>query len=301
MSVSGGLSSTQIVTWNDVAITAESGKSFAKIAPQSQASGDEPLDKKIAYHANRSEQFWFEDQIQLGEQKLLELPIYQTVGFEFESEAAQVSLDIMPPPWFTLPGNLYAITPKVTPLESQLFMLNDINHAPLEHASCQSKGCAQIEVLTDDGAIRVNYYKGQTLSFIANGNTCVYDPKALGERFLKTYCLPGVSDKNDDQRPDGPAPIYQLDDSDTKNQTPYLYAGRLRCADDAHALIDELKKAKIAIKEVEIASQHYLYIPVLTKSTAKQRQLLLKLDKIQTQQFAHQSRQTEKPPDEQKS
>lgn len=273
-SLSGSLSGTQIVTLQEAIATNKRSQSFVALEPHWNEEGNNnPL--KVNYVVTKNQDYWYRDVVEVGERRLVDLPIYTEVDFTLDVESKRVDASEVDGRLFTLPGTYHRINNEVTPILSQVFILNDMNGDPVRFVRCLGKGCGSVETLSDDGVFRLNFKRNRTFKLVSNRRMCVYDPDRIGERYIQAYCLPGL-DSSEGQlvRKEMPeTDIPQLED-----EQPLLYIGKYEMGEATEEILARLTKAGLTSKSINVGGERYVYVRYQDVYTSAQRALLETLD-----------------------
>ncbi|RZP95249.1 hypothetical protein D8T54_13765, partial [Vibrio vulnificus] len=272
-SLSGNISGTQIVSSQGVKATSERGLSFMALEPYWDDSSTGPS-AKVNYTAIKDERYWYGEAVNVGEAKLVELPVYTEVDFALDVESEGIDATALDGRFFAMPGTYYRLNNEVSPLMSQVFILNDMNGEPIQFARCIGDGCKGVEELSDDGVFRVNFKRNAPFKLISEKRLCVYNPDRMGDRYVQAYCLPGL-DSLDGQlvRHDEVPTVAQV-----KNTQALLYIGKFESTEETKQILSRLEEVGLAFKSVEVGSEQYVYVQYKEVYTIAQRTLLESLD-----------------------
>ncbi|PSV87945.1 TcfC E-set like domain-containing protein [Photobacterium angustum] len=272
-SLSTTLSGSQILSSDGGALTYQKGSAFVAIEPEfTEPSKQKEI--KLKYDIIRDGQYWYRDSVSALQGQMIDLSPYTEVAFELNAEADNVDIENNNYRHFVHPGTYYQLDSKVTPLESQTFILNDMFGKPIPAVRCIGEGCKSVEPLSDDGVYRVNFRKNSPFKLISEKRLCVYDSDLMGEQYIYAYCLPGLDDIND-----------QIVWSDIPNlikdndvERALLYIGKYESTEQAKHFLTLLKEVGLESKAIEVANAQYVYVRYLEQYTTAQRSLLESLD-----------------------
>ncbi|MGR5235675.1 TcfC E-set like domain-containing protein [Vibrio alfacsensis] len=284
-SVSGSLSGTQILSRHGAAMTHERGVSFVHIAPQypnssgrrdnadnSNESNNSHDRIAIKYNMLRDGQFSYRDEL-IGDSQLLDLTPYSHIEFTLDAEADNVDIENKEYRHFVMPGSYYQLNSKVTPLESRLFVLNDMFDQPVSSARCIGEGCVSIEPVSEDGVFRVNYRQGAPFKIVSSQRLCVQNTALKSASYAQAYCLPGL-----DESQDRLAWSNQLELNNKAGEGTLLYLGKYELNEESSRIVSHLIKVGLALKTVEIDKTIYVYVKFQDYFTQAQRTLLESLN-----------------------
>lgn len=260
-SISSTMTSTQIVSSNDVLVTSERGKSFVHVKPQWITVPED--DSSITYSIYKDGTVRYEGMVGAEKSFVKSLPVHSEVCFELDTEYSDVEVDNKYMKRFTSPGTYYELDSEVTPLKSQIFLLNDIEGESVSTAACSGDGCKTIEPLSTDGVFRITYRDNESFNLVSDDRICVFNPKSFGERYVKSYCLEGILD------------------SDDENKHAYenmKYIGVYESNKHTILILERLKELGIASKFVEVGNKLFVYVKVNETMSIAQTQTLSELE-----------------------
>ncbi|HIF9079025.1 TPA: TcfC E-set like domain-containing protein [Photobacterium damselae] len=269
-SLSGNLSGTQILSAQGGALTHQRGKSFIELAPTL------PKDKtvQLQYDVIKNGDYWYRDKLNANSVKMLDVSPYSEVDIKLNAEAENVDIKNNQYQHFVMPGMYYQLNSELIPLESQLFVFNDLFGKPITSLRCLGDGCENVEELSDDGVYRLNYRSQKPFKLISDKRLCVYNPEQLGQNYIQGYCLPGL-DNQEDKIPFEQRPL-QSRPGDVQNAL--LYIGKFESSQEAHHIIEQLKTVGLPSKSVTLGDAQYVYVQYLERYSLAQRTLLDNLD-----------------------
>ncbi|HIF9335436.1 TPA: TcfC E-set like domain-containing protein [Photobacterium damselae] len=269
-SLSGNFSGTQILSSQGGALTHKRGKSFIELAPT--LPKDETV--QLQYDVIKNGDYWYRDKLNANSVKMLDVSPYSDVDIKLDAEAENVDIKNNQYQHFVMPGMYYQLNSELIPLESQLFVFNDLFGEPITSLRCLGDGCENVEDLSDDGVYRLNYRSQKPFKLISDKRLCVYNPEQLGQDYIQGYCLPGLDNQEDkipfEQRP--------LQSRSGKVQNALLYVGKFESNQEAHYIIEQLKTVGLPSKSVTLGDAQYVYVQYLDQYSLAQRTLLDNLD-----------------------
>lgn len=277
-SLSGNISGTQIVSSQGVKATSERGLSFMALEPYWDGASTEQS-AKVHYTAIKDERYWYSEAVNVGETKLVELPMYTEVDFALDVESEGIDATALDGRFFAMPGTYYRLNNEVSPLMNQVFILSDMNGEPIQLARCIGDGCKGVEELSGDGVFRVNFKRNAPFKLVSEKRQCVYNPDRMGDRYVQAYCLPGL-DSLDGQ-------LVSHDEVLTVAQA-LLYIGKYESTEETKQILSRLAEIGLVFKSVKVGSEQYVYVQYQEVYTTAQRTLLeslgvdVILDKINT-------------------
>ncbi len=271
-SLSGSLNGTQILSTHGGAFTYEKARAFVSLNPT--LTEPEPTSIEMSYNMLRDGKFWYRDKALLTQSTLIKLDDYTNVAFELDADTNNIDIMNHQYEQFVMPGYYYQLHSEVTPLASQVFLLNDIFGKPISTARCLGEGCKGVEVLSDDGVVRVNYRKGYPFKLLSQKRLCVYDPNLMGEGYIQTYCLPGLDDiDNNIVWKDEPNLIAPHEE-----ENALLYIGKYESTVESARILERLQEVGLTSKAIKVGESMYVYVRYLKQYTTAQRELLQGLD-----------------------
>jgi hypothetical protein len=271
-SLSGNLSGTQMLSSQGGAMTYKQGRAFVEIEPELTESETAPID--MTYNVLKDGEYWYRDKAPINDSTLIKLDAYTDMAFELDADSDNVDIDGGKYSQFVMPGYYYQLNSKVTPLMSQVFLLNDMFGAPISSVRCLGDGCKSVEALSDDGVVRVNYRKNTPFKLISAKRLCVYNPELMGESHIQAYCLPGLDDMDNN--------IVWEDKLDliaqTEAERALLYIGKYESTIEAEHILLRLQEVGLAPKSIEVGDNLYVYVRYLKQYSMAQRDVLDSLD-----------------------
>ncbi|WP_394230854.1 TcfC E-set like domain-containing protein [Shewanella colwelliana] len=271
-SLSGNLSGTQIVTPQGGLVTHEKARAFVNITPELNEPSNDSL--SMDYNALKNGRLWYRDRAPVDRSTLVKLDDFTEVAFELDADKNNIDITNSTYSQFVMPGYYYQLNSKITPLASQIFLLNDMFGEPISSARCLGEACKNIEVLSEDGVIRVNYLKGGVFKLVSQKRLCVYDPRLIGQSYIQTYCLPGLDELDNNiawkDEPDLIAPH--------ERDRALLYIGKYESTTKSTRILEQLQEVGLPPKSIVIGDSIYVYVRYLKQYSAEQRNLLQRLD-----------------------
>lgn len=264
-SFSGNLSGTQILSSQGRVMTHEKGRAFVSIEPKLMAPEIKPID--ITYNILENGEYWYQDKASIDESTLIKLNTYTDVSFELDADTGNVDIEEGKYSAFVMPGYYHTLDSKLTPLMSQVFILNDIFGSPISSARCLGEGCKSVEVLSDDGVVRVNYKKNEPFKLISEKRLCVYNPELIGDAYIQAYCLSGLDDLNSD--------IVKVQTSDliagSGRKQDLLYIGKYESTVEVLHTLSTLQDVGLVPESIVIGNDTYVYVNYLMQYNTAQR------------------------------
>jgi hypothetical protein len=272
-SLSGNISGTQILSSQGNVLTHEKGRAFVEIAPE-LVEPTETASVKIAYNVLRDGEYFYRDKASLDESTLIKLSSYTEMAFELDADVDNIDIEEASYQQFVMPGYYYQFNSKVTPLMSQVFLLNDMFGVPISSVRCLGEGCKSVETLSDDGVVRVNYRKNAPFKLISAKRLCVYNPELMGESHIQAYCLPGLDEVDSNIVWEDKADLI----AQSEAERALLYIGKYESTIEAEHILLRLQEVGLAPKSIEVGDNLYVYVRYLKQYSTAQRDLLESLD-----------------------
>ncbi|AXY00459.1 hypothetical protein D1115_03645 [Vibrio alfacsensis] len=259
-SASGTLRSTQIVSKDDIAITKETGRAFVTVNPQWTS---QPItDNEISYTIYKNGKRQNGGGVNPEQSFIVPLPVYSDVRFELDTEYSDVEVDVKSQDRFTMPGTYYQLDSQVTPLRSQVFLLNDIDGNSVDEALCIGEGCKSVSDVTE-GVYRVTFRHEQSFHLVSENRICIFNPEHFGNSYVNSYCLEGLDNLDEDSEL-----VY--------NNMKYI--GVYQSTETTLKIIQRLEELGLASKYVAVGDQLYVYVRYESDFTVAQVQELQKLE-----------------------
>ncbi|MGU3812800.1 TcfC E-set like domain-containing protein [Vibrio diabolicus] len=190
--VSLGLSSTQVVTKDDIYLTNRRANSYAVIDVEHLRDNEDNIDT-MGYVAvkrddRRSSQF-----VATKDETLIPLTDYTTYQANFDAESVELhnSGDAQLNT-FSHPGTVAVLNPQVSKVVSFVSAFNDLNERAVEEVTCEGDGCLSVSEMTD-GVFKVTVLEGLAFELTSLKNTCLlpYELSSSNQmNFGNNYCLP---------------------------------------------------------------------------------------------------------------
>jgi len=178
--------------------------------------------------------------------------------------------------YFAQPGMLINVNQKVSLLESQILILDDIDGQPIKYIDCFGEGCVSVEPLSSDGVFRVNYRPGQSFSLISKQGLCVFEAlNKENKKAKKGYCLPGVEKNGDKKLGEKINDKEELNLSALNSSTIYL--GRFDLDEKYKKLRQLLADNYFKTKVINLGKHEYLFLDN-GKITQEQFEFLYKIE-----------------------
>ena len=177
-----------MVAKSGVKFTSQKGQAFIELAPSWQDENMESPDAEINYSALRSGSPWYSDTLSIGQEKLINLPIYTNTTFALDTDSKNIEASTKKSELFVMPGTYHRLESQIVPLNSQIFVLSDAQGDAIKMVQCFGQGCKNVEVLSDDGVFRVNYRPNLSFHLMSGNLNCNFNPKQIGDKFIKASC-----------------------------------------------------------------------------------------------------------------
>ncbi|EHR5764739.1 TcfC E-set like domain-containing protein [Vibrio antiquarius] len=190
--VSLGLSSTQVVTGEDVYLTNKRANSYAVIDVDHLRNNEEDVDTKgyvsVEMDDRQSSRF-----VATQDETLIPLTDYKRYQTNFDAESVELhnSGDAQLNT-FSHPGTVAVLNPQVSKVVSFVSAFNDLNERAVEDVSCEGDGCLSVSEMTD-GVFKVTVLEGLAFELTSQENTCLlpYELSSSNQmNFGNNYCLP---------------------------------------------------------------------------------------------------------------
>ncbi|KAB1508259.1 TcfC E-set like domain-containing protein [Photobacterium damselae] len=276
-SISTSLSGTQIWSKGRASFTDKQGQSFIELAPYELDSDPTSDPITLNYTALKNDHYWYNDQVNVGTTQLLRLPIYSDIDFDLDIESENVDTKKIDSRFFVTPGSYYLLRNEIIPLNSQIFLLNDMNDKPIKNARCIGSGCKSLELLSENGVFRLNYRSKQPFKLISDKRLCVYNPELMGQKYIQAYCLPGLDSGEQLVKEKNIIPQEKNNQSDS-----FVYIGKFDTT-SIESILSRLNQVGLNAKYFETGSIKYVYIKHIEEYSIAQRLLLDNLTSIAIQ------------------
>ncbi|MFB2928728.1 TcfC E-set like domain-containing protein [Aeromonas hydrophila] len=265
--VSGTLSGTQFIAAQGAGMTPEMGVSFMHIVPDRSAAPDVSL-AGVSYNVRRDAHTTYQGRLS-DTTALLPLTPYTDTEVVLDAESRTLQIDPAMRRDFVYPGTVYTLDARVTPLVTQLFVLNDILGHPIRQARCVGVACAGVEPLSDDGVFRVKYRAGSPFTLLSMNRVCLNEPTLAKEGVIYTYCLPGLMSEEG---------RLAFSSSGQPQASDWLYLGKYVSHQEASAIVARLQAVGLTVHAVTVGPYQYLYVRYRQHFNAAQRALLEQLE-----------------------
>lgn len=269
-SVSGTLRGTQIVTKDEFVATKNDGKSFVKVTPEWTSVPTE--DSAISYSIYKDGENRHTGEVDAQSEFITSIPVYSDVYVDLDTEYTDVEVDVSSVEHFSVPGSYLNVNSRVTPLKSQVFILNDIYGDNIENAQCAGSGCKSVEPVSGDGVYRVVYRENDNFHLIGDNAICVFNPAKFGSKYMQSFCLEGLED----------ATSYAFTESDGDHiETFYnglTYMGVYRATKNTYEILERLQELEIESRFVEVGKHLYVYVKQIDSHTTAQTSTLNELN-----------------------
>ncbi|MNJ14617.1 hypothetical protein D3C77_88470 [compost metagenome] len=268
------LTGSQFISAEGVGFTHQTGSSFIHVTPEiaginpegardtSQAS-DISLDD-VYYNVRQGSRTTFHGNLDGGE-TVIPLTPYTDTEFVIDADSRNLHIDNNVRREFVYPGTVYTVDAQVTPMVSQLFVLNDIHGKPVRQIRCVGEACAGVEPLSEDGVFRVNYRAGGDYRLVSANLLCINEPGAVRAGPIETYCLPGLMS-------DGGRVAFTSGEG--QDASDLLYIGKYKSTQEASTIISRLSTVGLVAQSVRVGGSLYLYVNNNKAFSLAQRSML---------------------------
>ena len=254
MGVSGGLSSTQVITKDDIYITNKESLSYAVIdieennineAVQNDAKG------YLSLHKNGSRT---NKNILYKDEAVVPLSEYDEYAVKFDAESVDLynsgehQLKV-----FSHPGTVATMSPKVSRVVSFITSFNDLSEQPVDDVLCVGEGCLNVSEI-EDGVYRITVLDGIDFELTSNSNSCLlpYEFTTTNQmNFGENYCLP-LANMNSSEEPQ----LIDIDDSKLKA----IFLGAYEQTSEVDGAIEDLKSVGYRVIEKRVGNLKAIYI-----------------------------------------
>lgn len=275
-SVSGSLSSTQLLASEGGAITSKQGTSFLELIPEWEDSNNKD-DNDATYQLLKNNKYWSEEDIPIGKSRIIDLPLYDNINFNLDLESSNTDSKNSNGEFLTVPGSYYKIINKISAYSSQIFVFNDMNGDPVTQVRCIGTSCKSVEELSGDGVFRVNFIPGKPFKLVSNKRLCVYNSDLIGKRYIQAYCLPGLENQDGFLVRDATPEALVTNKKDNDDEA-IIYIGKYESNEETKAILSQLNKAGLKSKSIDISGVKYIYVHHNENYTLAQIALLESLD-----------------------
>lgn len=264
---SATLTGTQFVSGQGAGFTHQTGSSFIYVTPE--VVGDEESGSAVSldgvnYNVRQGSRLTYQGSLADGEM-VVPLTPYTETEFVIDTEARNLRIDNNARHEFVYPGTVYTVAAKVTPMVTQLYVLNDIHGQPIKQARCIGEACAGVEPLSEDGVFRVSYRAGGNYRLVSSSLLCINEPGLARDGFIETACLPGLlSDEGRIAFASGGRP----------DASELLYLGKYESRDEANDIVRRLDGVDLEVQSVQVGQGLYVYVKNAKAFTLAQRTLL---------------------------
>lgn len=264
--VSGTLTGSQFISSQGVGMTSDMGSSFMHIVPDivSDPAGSKVSLDGVNYNVRRGANATYQGRL-TGDDAIVPLTPYTDTEFVMDAESRNLYIDNNIRREFVYPGTVYTIDARITPMVTQLFVLNDIQGQPIRQVRCVGEACAGVEPLSDDGVFRVNYKAGGEFTLVSMNRVCINEPGLVKDGVIHTYCLPGLMPE------EGRIAFSSSGQTQASN---LLYLGKYESRQEALAIISRLKEVGLAAQSVTVGQNLYLYVQYSKAFSVAQRSML---------------------------
>ncbi|HHC7130290.1 TPA: CS1-pili formation C-terminal domain-containing protein [Vibrio parahaemolyticus] len=195
-SIYGNLSSTTIVTADDVYQTRHKANSYAVVSNISNELSKQDADfftmANLEGNGDRSRRFSIDaDEVitPISEYKEYTLSLDET-----SSDYVNKGNDVANVTAF--PGTIIGLDVNMEKVDSYISVFNDIEGQAIESVDCKGAGCVSISEVTD-GVFKLKFVRGQPFKLYANNQRCFIPPIELGQKNLgENFCMPKFDDSD---------------------------------------------------------------------------------------------------------
>lgn len=244
-----GLSSTQIVTDDNVYMTDQPAASYTLIDIEQLQSNESDIDEK-GYFTLKKEGRNTSKFVVYNDETVIPLEDYSQYHASFDSESVDLyNSGDSKVNMFTHPGTVASIEPRVSRIVSFVSAFNDISEQPISKVKCRGEGCIDVNEMTD-GVYRVTVLEGMNFELSADENQCLlpYEFSSTNQmNFGQNYCLPIAQDK-------------QIDVIDDEEQLQAMYLGAYESSNELNKALEKLELHGYRIIEKEVGVFKAIYI-----------------------------------------
>lgn len=267
--LSATLTGTQFISGQGAGLTHQTGSSFIHVT--SEVVGDESDSAQVSldgvhYNVRQGSRRTYQGSLTDGE-TVVPLTPYTDTEFVMDTETRDLRIDNNVRREFVYPGTVYTVDARITPMVTQLFVLNDIHGQPIRQARCVGDACAGVEPLSEDGVFRVSYRAGGEYRLVSTNLLCVNEPGLEHDGAIQTLCLPGLM--SDEGRV-----AFATGTDGKQNAADLLYLGKYESRQEASGLISKLGTVGLMAQSVEVGQSLYLYVKYNKVFTLAQRTML---------------------------
>lgn len=273
-SVSGNISGTQMFSLSGGALTSGRGQAYIELEPEWGSETDALPSTYVRYTALRDGHSWSDERVSVGQSAVIDIPVYSKMEFMLDTDSQNIDADVQNSEFFVMPGTYYQFNNTIVPLESQMFVLRDMNGEPVRHARCIGDGCKNLELLSEDGVFRANYRANSPFKIVSDKRLCVYNPADLDKRFTPAYCLPGLEEADGVLVRKDEVPQMALEN----DSEPLIYIGKYESNEEIKDILIRLDEVGLVSKSIEVGAVRYVYVQYQTVYSVAQRMLLESLD-----------------------
>lgn len=266
------LTGSQFVSAEGAGLTHQTGSSFIHVTPEIAGVGAKEASQvaevsldDVHYNVRQGSRTTYHGDLDSGE-TVIPLTPYTDTEFVIDADSHNLHIDNNVRREFVYPGTVYTVDARVTPMVSQLFVLNDIHGKPVRHIRCVGEACAGVEPLSEDGVFRVSYQAGGDYRLVSSNLLCINEPGLAQAGAIETRCLPGLM--SDEGR------IEFASGDESESASDLLYIGKYESTAEANAIISKLGTVGLVAQSVEVGSSLYLYVKSNRAFSLAQRTML---------------------------
>lgn len=268
------LTGSQFISAEGAGFTHQTGSSFIHVTPEIAAvtpegardtsqAPDISLDD-VHYNVRQGSRTTYHGDLDGGD-TVIPLTPYTDIEFVIDADSLDLHIDNNVRREFVYPGTVYTVDARVTPMVSQLFVLNDIHGKPVRQIRCVGEACSGVEPLSEDGVFRVNYQAGGDYRLVSANLLCITEPGIARTGAIETYCLPGLVPEEG---------RIAFASGEPRNASDLLYIGKYKSTHEANTIIGKLGVVGLAAQSVEVGGNLYLYVKNNKAFSLAQRSML---------------------------
>lgn len=254
------LTGSQFISAEGVGFTHQAGSSFIHVTPEVTAvnpkgehdatqTTDVSLDD-VDYNVRQGGRTTYHGNLEGGDTVIPLMP-YTETEFVIDADSRNLHIDNNVRREFAYPGTVYTVDARVTPMVSQLFVLNDIHGKPVRKIRCVGDACSGVEPLSEDGVFRVNYQVGGDYRLVSSNLLCITESDKTQAGAIEASCLPGLMSEEG---------RVAFASGESQGISDLLYIGKYESTQEASAIIAKLGGVGLAAQAVEVGGNLYLYV-----------------------------------------
>lgn len=252
MGVSGGFSSTQIITKDDIYITSKESLSYAVIDIEDNNVNEMVQNDAKGYLSLNKNDSRTNKKIIYKDEAVIPLSEYDEYAVKFDAESVDLynsgehQLKV-----FSHPGTVATMSPKVNRVVSFITSFNDLSEKPVNDVLCVGDGCLNVSEIAD-GIYRITVLDGIDFELTSNSNSCLlpYEFTTTNQmNFGENYCLP-LANSNEELE------LIDIDDSKLKA----IFLGAYEQSSEVEGAIENLKSVGYRVIEKRVGNLKAIYI-----------------------------------------